>query len=271
MVKKEKISLFFLSIFTIIYLFPFLVVISIAFKSFPELFIFPPTIIPRKVSLEGFSLLFASIPIFRWLLNSFLVSSMATIFTLFLAIFPAYALSRMKFKGQTLIYRLIISSLMIPLAAYIVPLFLLYKSLGWINSYYGLINPVSESVYAVFFLTQFFKSLPMEIEEAAIIDGCSRLRVLFQIILPNNVPAIISISFLVFFWKWNMFYLPLVIIDDPDLYPVAYGIVAEAGKYIGYYNLLMSGIIVTITPLIIMYFIASKYIIESFMELGVKR
>jgi multiple sugar transport system permease protein len=268
--EKERLSFLLLLIFVIIYLFPFLIAFSVAFKPFSELFIFPPTIIPRSLSWEGFSQLFVSMPILRWVFNSFLISSTATVLALFLAVFPAYALSRMKFKGRDLIYRIIISSLMIPLAAYIIPLFLIYKNLGWINSYYGLINPVSESIYAVFFLTQFFKALPKEVEEAAIIDGCSRIRILFNIIIPNNIPAIISVSFLIFLWKWNMFYLPLVILDDPQYYPVAYGIVAEAGKYIGYYNLLMSGIIITIIPLIIIYFIISKHVIESLIELGIK-
>jgi len=185
--------------------------ISTSLKPENQVFSYPPKWIPKTFTLENYATILREFPIDLWLYNSVVVAVLTTIIVLIIDSLAAYAFARMDFKGRDFLFMLVLSTLMIPIQASVVPLFLLMTKLRLADTYVGLILPQVANPLGIFLLRQFFSGIPVELEDAAKIDGCSRMGILIHIILPLSLPVLATLAIFTFVASWNNFLWPLII------------------------------------------------------------
>lgn len=228
--------------------------------------------IPITWTLENYRALLAnpSTPIVRWFANSALIATVTTALTLALCSLAAYAYARLEFPGRKTIYALLLATLFLPGMMFLIPNFLTVFRLGLLNNYLGVILPGLAGVFGVFFLRQFFESLPRELEEAAAIDGANKLQVLALIVLPLSKPALVTLGIITFLASWNDFLWPLLILKDRDLQTLQPGLRTLQGAYTSEYGLMMAGAVVAAVPVLLLYFLLQRFIIRSVASTGLK-
>src|SRR5690606_18428893 len=209
-------------------------------------------------------------PIVRWFANSALIATVTTALTLALCSLAAYAYARLEFPGRKTIYALLLATLFLPGMMFLIPNFLTVFRLGLLNNYLGVILPGLAGVFGVFFLRQFFESLPRELEEAAAIDGANKLQVLVLIVLPLSKPALVTLGIITFLASWNDFLWPLLILKDRDLQTLQPGLRTLQGAYTSEYGLMMAGAVVAAVPVLLLYFLLQRFIIRSVASTGLK-
>ncbi len=204
--------------------FPIFYLVCLSFKLGGEVIQYPPNILPKQIDFENYRAALAAAPLFRFLLNSLIVSLGITALQVFTSILAAYALARLEFRGKRVALVLILATMMVPGEVTIIPNYFTLASLDWLNTYSGLIFPFSASGFGVFLLYQFFRTVPKELEEAAIVDGASRLRFLFQILVPLSLPAILAFAVYAFVAAWNQYLWPLVVTQSTEMQTAQIGI-----------------------------------------------
>ncbi|MEK3723878.1 carbohydrate ABC transporter permease [Paenibacillus sp. FSL H8-0034] len=220
---------------------------------------------------ENYLHIFSHYPVIRWLGNSLLVSGTAIAANLVFDTAAAFALSRLQFKGRSVMFLLILSTLIIPIHVIIVPLYMLIVNMGWLNTYWGLIVPVMISPFGIFLLRQSFVQIPKELDEAALIDGTSRLGVLYRIILPNSLPALGTLVVIKFMWIWGDYMWPSLIIQNEKLRTLPVGIASfqNSGGTMAW-DMVITGSVIAVVPIIIMFVYLQKYFISGLTEGAVK-
>jgi len=235
---------------------------------------FPPEFIPRPATLSNYRDLFVphadrpELPIARWLFNSVFVSASTTVLVLLVASLAAYAFARIAFPGRELLFGALGASLLIPAQVTLIPTFLIVRSFGWIDTYHALIWPAAAGFFAVFFLRQFFMTIPVEMEEAAIIDGCSRLRVYWHVILPLSGSALVTLAIFTFLGSWNSFTWPLIVLNSNEMRTLPVGLTIFNGEYWSEQGIIMAGAVFTSAPVVIAYLLLQKRITESMLLTG---
>ncbi len=266
-IKKIIIYLVLISI-AITFSLPFFWMILMAMADGGSLIISPEGILNNDYSLDTFNHIF-SLGYGKYIGNSFFVSIVTTVLQLLFAAMAGYALARFEFKGKTLIYRMILSLLMVPFIVVMIPLFIEMKYMNLIGTYGALIYPKVFSAFAIFFMRQFFLSLPRELEEAAYIDGCSTLKTFFVVILPQMKTALATMGILAFMGSWNDYLWPLVIhSSDTMTLPIALN--QLSGQYTTEWNVVMAGAIISIIPIIIVFLFGQKYMVAGVTNTGNK-
>jgi multiple sugar transport system permease protein len=252
------------------FLLPLVWMFSTAFKPFVETL--QPTWIPQEPTLENFTSIFndPSIPVLRWFLNSVGVATVFTTLVVFLDALAAYAYARMEFPGRNLLFGLLLATLVMPGIMFLVPNYVTIARLGWLNEYQGVIAPGLSGVFGVFFLRQFFQSIPRELEEAAYIDGASVWTTFFRVSLPLAKGAIATLAIITFLASWNDFLWPLLILNDRELQTLPVGLATIQGQYSFDYGKLMAGAVVTAVPVLILYVFLQRYIIQNIAMTGLK-
>ena len=210
------------------------------------------------------------IPIFRWLLNSFMISSGVTLLVLTVDSLAAYALARLNLPGRKYVFALIIATLMVPGQVLLVPVYLILNRLGWIDTPWALIIPAGAGAFGVFLLHQFFKAIPRELEEAAAIDGCSRLGIYWHVVLPLSRPALATLGIFTFIGSWNDFLGPLVFLDSLERYTLPVGIALFQSSYASEYGLTLAASVLCTLPIIVVFLMFSKHIIRGMSLSGLK-
>lgn len=206
----------------------------------------------------------------RYMINSFVVALLCTIGNVVTSLLAAYAFTFFVFPFKNLLFSLLLITMMVPQQVLLVPDFLIVKDLGWYNTYWALFMPWVAGVFGIFLLRQFFMTLPKDLYEAAMIDGCSKLGFLFRVLLPLSVPPIITMSISVFLSTWNALIWPLTVVDKPEFYTIQVGLsffTNEAGTR---WELLMAASAISIAPLVVLYFFAQKQFIEGIAQTGIK-
>ncbi|MEV4511069.1 carbohydrate ABC transporter permease [Dactylosporangium sp. NPDC049525] len=251
---------------------PFLWIFRGAFSgSDAELYRLPPTFEPGNLTTDNFGKVTEQVPYFRFFLNSIIVSTTITLAQLITCSTAAYAFARLHFKGKGVLFAVVIGSLMIPIQVTIVPLFLVMSKLGLTNTLWALILPGIFSAFGIFLLRQHFLALPMEIEEAAKLDGAGHLRTFARIILPLSGPSIATLGILCFTYWWNDLLLPLVMISDTEKQTLPVGLVLLAGRFsTGSLGTIAAGIAMAIVPVLIVFVLAQRYIVQSIASSGLK-
>ena len=230
-----------------------------------------PYSIPNPFSLDGYqTLLNGQQPIFRWLWNSFAAASVQTILVLITASMGAYALARLDFPGKRVVFGLIISTLLVPPVVFLIPNYLIVQNLGWLDSILAITVPGAAGAFGIFFLRQFFVGLPVEIEEAARIDGAGDLRIFLQIVLPLARPALATLAVLTFLNNWNDFLWPVYVLLSPDNMTLQPGLSMLQGAYRTHFGIVMAGAVVASVPVLVLFGIAQRQIVESVAGTGVK-
>jgi multiple sugar transport system permease protein len=248
--------------------FPLLYMLSIAFKGSAE--VFRPGILPQAPNWDNFVYVLTGVPFVRYLANSFIVSAVVTVVALWFHTMAGYALARLRFPGRETIFVLIFSTFLVSLPVIIVPLFILVRAMGMLNSYAGLIIPAIFNAFGIFLLRQYYLSLPKELEEAAVIDGAGYWRIYWSVILPLSRPIIASLAILFFLANWNSFLWPLTVVSDQNLWVVQLGIANFKSQYAASWNYIMAASTIVAAPMLILFVIFQRQIMESIKTSGLK-
>lgn len=254
-------------VLALITFFPILWLILTSFKPGAETF--TPGL-PKHYTLGNIRYVLSAIPFPRYLFNTALVAIVVTVAALLFHSMAAYSLARLRYRGRDLMFSLITSTLLVSLPVILVPLFLIAKQLGFLDSYVGLIVPSIFNAFGIFLLRQYYLNLPSELEDAAQLDGCGYPRLYWHIILPLSRPAMASLAVLFFLANWNAFLWPLTITSDPNLWVVQVGIASLQGQYSSAYNYVLAGSLIAVLPTVIVFLLGQRWLVDSMKSSGLK-
>lgn len=261
-----------LIILAIIVLIPFFWMISCSLKTLPEVFRYPPEWIPSSVKWDNYRFVMTeTFAFFRFFLNTLLVSVARTLGILVVSSMAAFAFARLRFQGRDAFFLLFLGTLIIPPQVAIIPTFMIMKYIKWIDTYYALIFPGMFTAFGTFLLRQFFLTLPKEIEDAAVIDGCGYFRIYWQITLPLSKPALAALGIFSFITAWSEFLWPLIVIKSDSMKTLTLGLTFFQGMYYTEWNYLMAAAAITIVLPVVLYIAAQRYFIQGITMTGIKR
>jgi multiple sugar transport system permease protein len=260
---------------TVVLLFPFLWLVVTSLETDPEALHFPPILIPHTIRFANYSDALAAAPFVRFFINSAIVAVTTVVFNLVLCTLAGYAFARFRFLGRTALFAVIMATLMVPFQVTMIPQFIITKWLGihvlaavGINHIGALILPNAATAFGIFFLRQFFRTLPLEYEESARVDGASRLTVLVRIVLPLATPCLATLAALTFLDSWNNFLWPLIAVTSTNQMTLPLGLATFQGAHNTEWTLLMAGNVMSLVPMLIVFFIAQRYFVRSVAATG---
>ena len=231
---------------------------------------FPPTIVPSGIHWENYPNALDSAPFGRFFANSLVVTLASVAGNLVFCSLAGYAFARLRFFGRDVIFIVLLATLMVPFQVTMIPTFLIVQHLGLVNSLGALIAPNLVTPFGIFLLRQFFRTLPIDLEEPARIDGRSRLGVLFRVVLPLSMPALATLGIVTFLWTWNDFLWPLIAISSTDQSTVQLGLASFQGAHQTRWTLLMAGNVVALAPMLLVFVFAQRWFVQSIAATGVK-
>jgi multiple sugar transport system permease protein len=264
-----------LILLTVLFVAPLLWMLSTSFKTNVEATQLPPNWIPEEFTTEqSYSKIFktgeSQTPVLRWFFNSMVAASAHMVLVLVTASMAAYALARMNFPGRKILFATIIATLFIPQFVFIMPNYLIVDAFGWLDTLLAVIVPGAAGAFGVFFLRQFFVSIPHELEEAALIDGASRLQIFLRIILPLSKAPLATLAVLSFLTNWNDFLWPVYVLFSPKSLTLPPGLSILQNAYTTDYAVIMAGGVVASIPVLIVFILAQKYVIQGVSRSGLK-
>jgi multiple sugar transport system permease protein len=231
---------------------------------------FPPTLIPSSIHWSNYRDAWNQAPFGRFFVNSLIVTGTAVLSNLMLCSLAGYAFARLRFLGRELLFVALLATLMVPFQVIMIPTFLIVQHLGLVDSLGGLIAPNLVTPFGIFLLRQFFRTLPVDLEEAARIDGCTRLGVLFRVVLPLSLPALATLGIVTFLWTRNDFLWPLIVITSTDQSTVQLGLASFQGAHVTKWNLLMAGNVMALAPMLIVFVGAQRWFVRSLASTGIR-
>ncbi len=260
-----------MTLVTLVVMLPLIVMVFTAFKTPADVNAYPPQLLPQTWTLANFDRIFTDLPLARLVANSFVFAGGVALIAVVFDAMAAYALARLDFAGRKLVLIAIILGLMIPFQATLIPLYGLVSDLGWINTYTGLIAPRAADAFGIFFLRQFFLALPRDLDNAARIDGASEWRVFASIVVPNAMPAMLTLAVFHFINNWNDLLWPLVFTTQPEMGTITSGLTLLTGAAgIIPPGVMMAGSLIAVLPLAIAYGLVQRRFIESIATTGMK-
>jgi multiple sugar transport system permease protein len=260
---------------TIALLFPFVWLVVTSLETSPEALHFPPILIPHVIRFANYSDALSQGPFVHWLVNSAVVAVTTVLCNLVLCTLAGYAFARFRFLGRTALFAVMMATLMVPFQVTMIPWFTITKWLGvhvlagvGVNTIGALILPNAATAFGIFFMRQFFKTLPLEYEESARVDGASRLTVLVRIVLPLATPPLATLAALTFLDSWNNFLWPLIAVTSTGQMTLPLGLATFQGAHATEWPLLMAGNVMSLVPMLAVFFIAQRYFIRSVAATG---
>jgi multiple sugar transport system permease protein len=244
--------------------------IGTSLRTEADLFADPARLWPIEPTVGGFRRVWSELPFVRLAVNSIVFALGTTVLLLVFDSAAAYALARLRFRGRRIVFWLVIGCLMIPFQVTLIPTFELVNRLGWLNTYHGLIVPRMASAFGIFFLRQFFSTIPRELDEAALLDGASHLQIYRRIALPLAKPALATLFVIHFMNLWNDFLWPLVMTTDPEMRTLPAGLTLFAGQHVTDHAVLMAGATISLAPLAIAFLVAQRYFVQGIATTGLK-
>lgn len=271
--KKTSSFLYYsiLAVFTLLYLIPVLWVVSTSLRIDSKLFDTSQWI-PNPITFEHYTRLFDLVPNFgKIFANTLVVSVLSTLGNLISCSLAGYALARMRFPGRRVIFFILLATLMLPGHVTLIPVYTMFRSLGWINDLKALIVPAFfGNAFATFFFRQFFLSIPKDYEDAAYVDGANRWLTFWRIILPMAKPALLSIGLLTFVGNWNGFFLPTIYLQTQEKWVLTQALRSMIGVYSSNWGEIMAGVVITSLPIMVIYFLLHRYFAEGITFSGLK-
>ncbi len=264
---SEHLFIYILAFFTAA---PFIWMILTSVKDMSEIYVYPPKWFPSVIHFDNYKKVFEAAPFARYYLNSIMVALLVTLGQLVTCSMAAYAFARMKFWGRNVLFFIFLGTMMIPYNVTMIPSFMVLYWLGWVDSYQALIVPGLASAFGVFLLRQFFMTIPKELEEAAVIDGASKLTILRKIIVPLSKPALATLAIFTFMGVFNDFIWALIVINSESMRTVQLGLAIFRDRYLTQWDLLMAGSVTAVLPILIVFFFAQKYFIKGITLSGLK-
>jgi len=247
--------------------------VSTSLKKSTEVFVLPPQWIPPNLQWGNYKTVFESAPFARYFLNSAIVTGSSVFGTLLSCSLAAYAFARLRFPGRNLIFVMLLSTLMLPATVTIVPRFIVFEQLDWLNSFKPLIVPsFFGNAFNIFLLREFFRTIPNDLEDAARLDGATTLRIFATIVLPLSKPALVTVALFSFINSWNDFFNPLLYLSSEEKYTIAIGVINFTGSNrVGpQMHLLMAASFLATVPVLIVFFIAQRQFVKGIVFSGLK-
>jgi multiple sugar transport system permease protein len=250
---------------------PFLWMVFSAFKPLDEIFLRPPKLLPQAWTVDGFKTAWEGAPFASAFFNSFYISALVTIFTLLTCAMAAYAFARIRFPGNNVLFGIFLATMMVPFQLTIIPLYIILGELNWIDTHLALIVPASLfNAFGVFLLRQYVRGIPLELEEAAAIDGANRVRTFITVILPLLRTPMTALGIFVFLFQWNNFFQPLIFLNSEELFTIPLVVNYFKGAYSSDWTSLMAATTMAAMPMLIVFIIAQKQIVEGIALSGSK-
>lgn len=249
---------------------PFVWLVLTALKGSEDVFAFPPEIIPVELHFSNFVETWQMVPFGSYVLNSTIVAVGMVAMNVLLASLAAYPLARMEFKGKSVLFLLILATMMVPEQVIMIPLYEVTMQLGLLNTLAGVILPFGVNAFGIFLMRQFYMAIPRELEDAAIVDGCSPFRVWWNILLPLSKPAIATLTVFTFVAAWSHFLWPLVILHETEKFTLPVGLAYLMGTFSANFKYIAAGAVISILPVLAVYWYMQKYFIQGLLSGGVK-
>jgi ABC-type glycerol-3-phosphate transport system permease component len=261
----------FLIIATVAAILPVMWMFTTSVKPLEEVYAYPPRWIPSAVMWENYAKAWNAAPFTQYTLNSIFVTGVIIFSQLFFAVLAAYVFARLQFPGRDLIFLAFLATMMVPVQVVVVPTFLIFKSLGWIDTYMGLTVPFLVSAFGTFLIRQSFLSIPEELIDAARIDGAGHARIIWNLLIPNSTPAFLSFALLTFTWRWNDYFWPLIMTNSTAMRTLPVGLVfLRSSEGSVEWNVVMAAATFVIMPVIVLFIILQKYFVQGVLSSGVK-
>ena len=251
-------------------LIPYVWMVSSSLKSNADVFSVTFRPIPSELHFENYALAWGRESLARPLVNSFVVAVVETIGVVGSSVLAGYAFARLRFRGRDTTFLLVLGTMMIPAQVTIIPTFILMRWLGWVDTYPGLFVPKLVTAFGIFMFRQFFLSIPVELEEAARIDGAGRLRVLLQIMVPLSGPALATLAIFSFTQSWNDFFWPLVIVQSAGMRTIQLAIAALKGTELVEWGVVMAAVTISAVPTLLIYVLFQRYFVRGVVMSGLK-
>jgi alpha-1,4-digalacturonate transport system permease protein len=258
------------ALLVVVFLIPVLYILLSAFKPMNELFTNTPAFFPKKWTFDNFRGALATGDFTKYIFNSFIVAITSTFLAVIINTMSGYALAKFRFKGDTIVMIMILSTIMLPLEIIMVPIFQVLKFFGLYNSLWALIIPPAATPTGIFLMRQYLLTIPDEIIQSARIDGASEWKIFTKIILPNAKPAIATLAIFSFMWRWNDYVWPLIAISDPKKYTLQLAIANLTGEFGTDYNSVLAISAVSMIPMLIVFIIFQRQFVQGTMDSGMK-
>lgn len=254
----------------VVMVFPFLWQLLTAFKTYGESIAVPPLLLPSEWDLGNFAEVFDAVPFGSMFLNSVLLTVGRTLGQVVLCTMAGYAFARMRFPGRDVLFIVFLSVLMVPDQLFLLPQYDIIQSLGWLNTLTALVVPGIFSAFGTFLMRQFFKGLPVEMEEAARLDGANPWQIFWRIMLPLAKPGVIALTVFTVLWSWNDLLWPLVVTTDPAKMPLSVGLASLVGLHTTNYPVLMAGSLLASLPMLVTFMLLQRQFISGIAFAGTK-
>ncbi len=253
---------------SLVMLVPFAWMLSTSLKEPGDVFVYPPQWIPDPVRWENYQETVTVMPFGRFYVNSIIQAASVTVLQLLTASLAAFAFARLRFRGRDLLFLLYLATMMIPFPVTMIPNFIIMRYLKWIDTFRALILPPTFSAFSTFLLRQYFLSIPVELDDAARVDGASSLRIWWRIILPLSGPALATLAIFTFLGQWNSFLWPLIVTNSEEMRTLPLGLATFQGQYSVQWHLLMAGSVIAVLPILVIYIIGQKWFVRGITLTG---
>ena len=259
------------AIISLIFIFPTLWMISTSFKDVAQVYRIPMSWLPDPVMWDNYSNALDAMPFFGYVRNSLFIVIGSTFGTILSCSLVAYGFARFRAPGRNILFMIVLSTMMLPYAVMMIPQFVMFSALGWVNTFNPLIVPAFfGSPFFIFLLRQFFMTIPRDLDEAAKMDGASALGIWFRIILPLAKPALVTVAVFCIIWTWNDYLGPLIYLSGKDNYTVAVGLAFFQGEHSTDWGMLMAASTMAVVPSLIIFLFAQRYFIQGIATSGLK-
>ena len=253
----------------IIFAVPFIWMVRTSVMPAHQVWLYPPQWIPVEIVLDNFKM--SGIPFARWFLNSAIIATLSIVRAAGASSLVAFGFARVRFPGKELLFLVVLATMMVPGQVTMIPTYLLFNRLGWLDTYLPLLLRASlADPFHVFMLRQFFRTIPRELDDAARIDGCNLFGLFWRIVLPQSLPALGVLCIFEFTFMWNNFYLPLIYLDSMTKFPIALGLRMLQGQYRTDMGAMMAATLMAMAPLLAMFYVLQRHFVQAIVITGVK-
>lgn len=259
-----------LVLLALVALFPLAWMLSVSFMAPGEASSLPPPLLPDSPTLENYARLFGQAGMGRYFLNSLVLAIAATALSLTFNVTAGYAFAKLRFKGRDTVFRLLLGALVIPAQVAMIPLFLMLKPMGLVNTYLGVLVPTMANVFGIFLVRQYALSIPTEMIEAARLDGAGEGRIFVSIVLPALRPIVLTLGIFAFLTSWNDFLWPLIVLIDNDMYTLPVALAALSREHVQDAELMMAGAVVTVLPVLVLFLGLQRFYLQGLLLGSVK-
>jgi multiple sugar transport system permease protein len=254
---------------SLVMLLPFVWMLSTSLKTPPETFTYPPVWLPRTIAWDNYARTVTAMPFGRFYLNSLIVTVSVSVLQILTSSLAAFAFARLRFRGRDALFLLYLATLMVPFQVTMIPNFIVVRALGWYDTYQAMILPPAFSAFSTFLLRQYFRGIPMDMDEAARIDGANSFRIWWSVVLPLSGPVLAALAIFVSLNTWNDFLWPLIVTNSDRIRTLPVGLSAFQGQFKTDWNLLMAGSVIAMLPLLVVYVIAQRWFIRGIALSGI--